>query len=427
MEVGRMDLDEWNKQGRATNQAVCAALAGAIEEGHDCDIDLTEDNRSEALANAVLKEVVAENDKGTWQNARRRFDPAHGPFVPHMEATESEGFGAVSILGADSFLVRRDDTTLHMDGDSIAPLEGVHGFARSRDRRWLALACDGFIEVRPSLHAPADFKLPWPGGEPFSPQSFEIANDGQTMLISEVSDGIWVSQNGEWIDLVDRIRSDGSDDLDEDDDPHHLHGALSPDGKLIAYGWQDSPGHYVERLTSGQIERVGMLEAVESVQMAARFTDDSLRVLSNTLADMYKGVTVAPLVESLLGKEAYDDLPEGTPRVDELLPAYALTSLPGSVLGLGDAIAWICGAGWCHGRLLRGEDKPAFTQMFGSSLCGVDYDPHSGRAVVASSSGYLHVLDPAQEATTGTQRGYRPRQELYRWVWWDTLEKPIRW
>jgi hypothetical protein len=37
------------------------------------------------------------------------------------------------------------------------------------------------------------------------------------------------------------------------------------------------------------------------------------------------------------------------------------------------------------------------------------------------------VIEPARAAAPGRARGYRPRHELYRWIFWDTLESPIRW
>ena len=46
---------------------------------------------------------------------------------------------------------------------------------------------------------------------------------------------------------------------------------------------------------------------------------------------------------------------------------------------------------------------------------------------VASASGVLHVLDPFSEAEPGRERGYHPRRELFRWVFWETLDEPIRW
>jgi hypothetical protein len=82
---GRMSkLDQWNEVGRKKNARVCAAFDTIIDKGGKSKEDLTADDRSEELADAVLAEVVALNEAGKWRDARQRFDPAHGPFIPHM-------------------------------------------------------------------------------------------------------------------------------------------------------------------------------------------------------------------------------------------------------------------------------------------------------------------------------------------------------
>ena len=150
-----------------------------------------------------------------------------------------------------------------------------------------------------------------------------------------------------------------------------------------------------------------------------RFSDDGQRLLSNS---RYRnaGVTVCQNLASL----AQGD--EDAALTDEYLRAYGLTELPGAPLGQGEPVAWIGGAGWSHAAAFGGG-KPMFTHFLGSALRGFDYDPASRRVAVASASGVLHVLDPFSEAEPGRERGYHPRRELFRWVFWETLDEPIRW
>ena len=54
-----MNLDDWNKAGRAKNTRVCDAFREIIEEDGGSDEDFTEDKRGKKLAEAVLAEVVA--------------------------------------------------------------------------------------------------------------------------------------------------------------------------------------------------------------------------------------------------------------------------------------------------------------------------------------------------------------------------------
>ena len=104
-----MDLSKWNRQGRKRNAHVTRLFTAILEKGKDTDEDLAADPRSERLANAVLAKVVALNARGKWKEARKRFDPAHLPFVPHMPNGTEGGLSSVVILGPDRYLVRKGE------------------------------------------------------------------------------------------------------------------------------------------------------------------------------------------------------------------------------------------------------------------------------------------------------------------------------
>jgi hypothetical protein len=413
-----MDEKKWNETELAKAERVCMAFEDIIDRDGGANEDFEEDTRTPKEADAILEEVVRLNEAGKWREAHERFLPAHLPFVPHMDQTE-QGLTAAVILGPDSFLVRRgewheDGPVLHIEGDTITKLDGVLGFALSRDRRHLALATSEGIIVSEGFKGKRSPTIAWPtDGQAIRPHSFGIANDGKTLVVANDDAGVFVARDGKWEKLVAHAEEE------EEDEAHEVvHAAISPDGRLVAWGWEDAPGHYVERVDGKTIERVGVVGTISDRPYNLLFTDDSKRVLSNT-RHMQGGVTVCATIESLKGTEDYDDVPDGTPHTDEYLRAYGMCLLPGDIV-------WIGGAGWTHAAPLRGG-KPVFTQLFGSSMNAFDYDPVSKRAIAASASGVLHVVDPAERAEPGRARGYRPRKELYRWIFWDTLKAPIRW
>lgn len=412
-----MDEKRWNDTERAKAERVCAVFEDVVDRDGEGTEDFEEDTRSEKEADEILAEVVRLNEAGKWQEAHARFFTAHLPFVPHMDKTE-QGLTAAVILGPDSFLVRRgewheDGPVLHVDRDTVTKLDGVLGFALSRDRKYLALATSEGVIVSEGFRGKRNGTIPWPA-LPIRPHSFAIADDGRTVVIANDDDGVFVWRRGKW----DKLVADSDEDADEDEQRDVVHAAISPDGRYVAWGWEDAAGHYIERIDGEHVERVGVVGTVSDRPYNVVFTDDSSRVLSNT-RHMQGGVTVCATVESVKGREEYDDLPDGTPHTDEYLRAYGMGLLPGDLV-------WIGGAGWTHAAPLRGG-KPAFTHLFGSSMNAFDYDPVSKRAVAASASGVLHVMDPAARAEPGRARGYKPRKELYRWIFWDTLKAPIRW
>jgi hypothetical protein len=469
------DFDSWNRIGRAKAINVCAALEAIIDLEESPDEDLVEDERDEEFADAVLDEVVALNAAGHWQRARERFDPAHQPFTSHMGDI---GLHAVVILGPEAFLVRLGDEVLHIDGGDITPVDGGTMVAVSRNRRWIVVATGQGLAISEGFDPATQEITPWPEDievDATTVRSLEISDDGCSVVLASDEFGIWLMRGSDWTLLAPRPghidEDDEDEDGDEDDDaaendadttaedddaddgvrnvgtedcPVYIgsykdikakfggplgidasHVAISPDGQYVAYGWQDAyGGHYVERVTETTIEPHGRIESESDYPYNVRFTDDSASLLSNSRYGS-SGVTVCRNLASLANDDD-DDNDEETQLTDDYLRAYGMTQLPGEVYGLGEPVAWIGGAGWSHAAPLSGG-KPVFTQFLGSALRGFDFDPVSGRVAVASASGVLHVLDPFSEAQPGRERGYHPRREVFRWIFWETLENPIRW
>ena len=432
-----METTKWNAAGREANRAVCRILEGVIDDGKP-GAPFPKDARSAELANAVLAEVVALNAAGRWREARERFDPAHAPFVPHMEKTELQGLTEAVILGPDAFLVRQGDDTenvrvLHLDGDAVRSVEGAVGFAISQDRRHLALATQEGVHVTAGLFGARVATLAWPKNEPICSWRMSVSDDGQSVVLGNDTAGLWLGRAGgkdreaKWIKLAPREHLMGPDDDESYDEIDVLHAALSPDGRFVAFGWQDAPGHVIERIGDDlSLERWAVVEGKSDYPYNALFTSDSKAVLLNS-RHMQSGVTSYAPLEVLKGLGAYEDLPDdGVFLPEEYLRAYGMVVLPTEVDGGKDPLVWVGGQGWSHAAPVRGG-KPTFTHSFGSSLHAFDFDPVSKRAVVASASGMLHVLDPFARDEHDREQGYRPRREVYRWIFWDTLATPIRW
>ena len=465
------DFEDWNRIGRDKAKRVCTALEDAIDREADSDEEFTDDERSEEFADAVLAKVQTLNEGGNWQQARALFDPAHTPYVSHMGDL---GLHAVVILGPERFLVRLGDEVLHINGNQIKPLEGSSMFAISCNRSWLVFATDKGLKVSNGIDADKHQTIAWPEGievDPSTILSLGVSDDGSKIVLASDSFGIWIVKDGAWTALAPRAgvgdADTVADDDDEDEDAYttrqvkahdaeqqkddgvrnlgnescpvyfgsyadikakfggelgidNTHVAISPDGQYVAYGWQDAwGGHYVDRVTANGIEPYGRIESVSDYPYHVRFTDDSSKVLSNS-RHMYSGVTVCRDLATLA--EECDDVP----NADEFLRAFGMTLLPGSPFGLDEPVAWIGGAGWSHAVPISGG-KPVFTHYLGSALRGFDFDPVSQRVAIASASGILHVLDPFSDSEVGRERGYHPRRELFRWIFWETLDAPTRW
>ncbi|MCL2715224.1 MAG: hypothetical protein FWD68_11720 [Alphaproteobacteria bacterium] len=447
-----MNPEDWNRIGRAENLMVCRELEAVIDDGRETSMDFTVDSRSVELAEAVLAEVVALNADGRWREARKRFDPA---YLPYSSKTDHVELRAVAVLGPDRFLVRIESGVLLIDGDVDEIRTDIVAFGLSRDRRWLALATADGIIVTTDLDASASLRLPWPplkdgAFDADSLCSLDVANDGRSLVIASDSCGIWLVRNGSWTELAPRpgVGDDWiaeNDNCDAADDgcgvkvgsyaelrarygaPSGMdvtHVAISPDGHYVAYGWQDSPGHYLDRIAGGSLDPLGTIEPDSDYPYCLRFSDDSRFLLSNS-RHFSAGATRCVEVEAFPERRE-----EAVCSIDDYLRANSIAELPSAAFGREGGVAWIGGVGWSHAASFgssSGDGKPVFTQLFGESLCGMDYDPRSRRAVVIGTSGILHVMDPFVQAEPGTERGYHPRGELYRILLWDRLGRVVRW
>ncbi|WP_019998993.1 WD40 repeat domain-containing protein [Aureimonas ureilytica] len=456
---GRSGFEDWNAIGRTENLAVCRALDDVIDAEGETDIDLSVDSRSQGLASAVLDEVVALNAAGRWRDARKRFDPAYRPFRRQIEDV---GLRTVSLLGPDRFLLRFDEGVLLIDEENADLLDDIVTFARSADRRWLALVIPSGIVVTTDLDGPAAATWNWPQDVPVDAsdlRSVAIADDGRRLVIAGDEIGIWLCRDGAWTALAPRPGVGDDDDEDEADEgseagereeaavereveaceigvstygarrarqggPHRLDGshvAISPDGRFVAYGWQDAwPGHYLDRVEDEGPVPLARIDAVSDYPYSVHFSRDGRSLFANSRSGA-NGVT------QRLDLAAFEERGEWVARpVDEYLRGYSFCEIPGPSLGIEDGVVWIGGAGWSHAVRFSGG-APVFTHFFGSAITGIDYDPACGRAVVISASGMVHVMEPFAEAEPGLERGYRPRRELYRLILWNSLDRVVRW
>ena len=150
------------------------------------------------------------------------------------------------------------------------------GFGISRNRSWLALATEKGLVVSRGFGGKDARTIAWPDRNVIRPATLGISDDGHNVLIANDAGGVWLARGSAWTRLLPR------DGVGNDEQPDIVHAAISPDGKYVAYGWQDAPGHYVDDVSKPSIERVGVIGTVSDTPYHVLFTDDSKRIVSNT-------------------------------------------------------------------------------------------------------------------------------------------------
>jgi hypothetical protein len=457
---GNTGTDEWNTIGRAVISNDTSEIE-RFHEGLTDDPNLVEDTRSSELAEAVLAKIVELNETGRSREARALFDPAHAPFIPAMEKG-GRGLGFCVILGKDEFLVNQGtywtpQTTWHIRGQEITAVDTLCGFCWSRNRQHLlAVGLDGTIALQRRYgETPHDIIAPLPqtafiptglpenlatryaiAGDRAHYTHLGISNDGNSILLADADRGVVLLRRSgsAWstsllypsviCDLAQQMQDDDGEDAFE---PYlqMLHAALSPDGRWVALGTQDQ-GHIILDVEHAAQPRLhAKLGHLSEYPHDACFSDDSNFVSLNS-CHFYNGVTFSAHIPSIAGLDMppYEQTAAQT-IINSYLRVYASAYLPATMTGVGTGAFLLAGA--TYASCVTPGGKLLWEVGFGSSAGGVDACPETGRVLIASHSGMLHLLDATEKQMVPILAGHKPRLELRRWIFWDRLARPIEW
>ncbi len=447
----------WNEPGRTYRQDLCSQIsdyhANRIEEVKDCD-----DPRDEDLAGAVLAQVREFNEEGAWRKARQHFDPAWEPFVNRLDKN-GRSLDCATILGEDDYLLRlgseyEDAELVRIRGERVVPVAQAMACAMSRNRKFLVMAdrarglvvTDGFPgtllaeapwpdpEDRLPHGLPAKLRSDWSRFEG-APQvvDLRICNHGKRILVISSEEGVLLCDLSRaepaWRLLLPDYGWASNPDFEEDEPPYFesvdmVHGDLSPDGNLAAFGLQHTK-HFVATLREDGVEPFARVGQYSEYPHFALFSDDG-RFLAFNSCHFYNGITGVLEVATARGLEtpSWEEDPR-FPVVENSLRVYGATWLPPGATEEATGAFCLAGAGWLKCVTPGGE--LLWEHLFGSTASSLDYCPKSNTLLLGSYSGFLHVLDPGAEAEAGTEIGYRPRRERKRWVFWREEKTPLQW
>ncbi len=421
---------EWNARGRAHFKTCSDGLTAHYE--HGAPFERGDDPRSAEAAQAVLDAVVALNANGQWQAARARFDPAHEPFIPILRA-QGQGLSCVTAVGPDACIFRlgsehRSGRAVHIEAGRITVLEDLLAIAPSRDHAWFVVVTRDGFHIRQDWADADTAVLPWPVKvRPL--ETVRISDDGRRIAFADDDLGIWMGDvpSRAWRRFHPTeadIAELKAEDPDDDWSSSMTNCDLSPDGRYLAFGTQDY-GHDVHRIDEALTSELWCTICPDiDYPHAACFSDDG-RYLALNGCHFYNGVTLCVDVPASRGfiKPDYESDPH-TPAIDTSLRIYASTWLPPEATGQDTGAFVLAGLGTMTAVTPAGQ--VLFSQYFGSSASGIDYCPRTRRLFLGSYSGILHVYDIDRLADPTQTFGYRPRHEVYRWIFWRDYP-PFRW
>jgi hypothetical protein len=323
-------------------------------------------------------------------------------FPPSYEAFEYEDIGR-SIQPAlyvdDGILARIDGRVHRIHDETVELVPDVIAFGRSRDRKHIAVAYGDRIEIRGGLQRAAHATLPLP--KDFGAiLTIDVFPDGARALVATDRGVFVVSERG-----TETIHG-GEDDMS------YVHAALSPDGRIIACGDQDS-AHLLFTSEGGRFVLAAEVEPASSYPCFAMFHDTQPNVC---LSSCHFGGSASIAMElGLLKNKKKKALrfSAGDDRVvcidDRRWMYCGISREKGYLLGDRSGYAWLFAF---DGQLL------AYYHV-GSTMESMDVNAESTRILYGTCAGLLVEFDrTSKEKDLYRVRSFDQGKEIRRWVFW---------
>ncbi len=429
----------WRKRSLRYVEAMNRFIAQALREGLEHAGRPPRDARWN-LAAPVLAAVRQANATGDLAELRRRFPPAHAPFVRLIE-DHAECVSSVAILSEGRIAARigaphEDGRLVLLEGDTVTPFVGAFAFGRSRDRRVFAFASPRGVTTREGWDGPVIADFAYPTGMEGVPSGYDaelIAGlpvverlvpfaEGSRVLLAG-RDGIFVLRP-EGVDRLLPTAADFREHFDRlrEDNPHEAlsmpldmaHATVSVDGRLIAAGAQFTP-HLVFR-DGRPFASIGGLS--EYAHHACFSSDDAVLALSS--CHFYNGRTLGVPVSALKPGFASEPYAVNPPLVELERDARVYAAVHrGHEFILGDAGGAL--------RAASNDGDARWLHVIGGTVADLDLTPDGKTLAVGTYAGTLNLLDLDTGEVDPFAIGTATHRERRRWVFWRNEKRPLLW
>jgi len=422
----------WREEGSRYAQDLNAFMDRCLRLGPEQVGDEPQDTRAD-LAETVLQAVRDANEAGGSGDMREEFPPAYFPFLDFIQRN-GQRLAPLLWLPSGHILVQARSTTYLIDDLHITTLPGILSFGRSPDRRYYAVARESGITIHDGWGGPQVTSLVWPDIR-FREGVSKVEQlvpfpDGKRVLLASRAAIMVLEPHRSTI-----LYPPEGKEL-EDIDLNNPHGAVSPDGSLIAVGDRLICAHLI---FNDRYEPMGEIAGLVDVSpWHASFSDDgTLLALSSWM--LYQGATV------LVPTGRFPGLVVGAKDLDKYWfskPTWAamrqgLQEFDKDLLVL-DSRASAYASAWRSGDLIFGDaqgflwafDRTGVSRwrhFIGSSSGAIDMSPDGRRLIASSAAGFLVILDLDTGETDPYTIGTSTHRERRRWLFWKNEKKPLAW
>jgi photosystem II stability/assembly factor-like uncharacterized protein len=375
----------WIKEGRAFMTALNAYVDRVYAVGVNKAGQEPSETR-EDMADYVRERLVELNAKGEHRRARELFPPAYEPFDYERLG---EPIRQLARLADGKTLMMVNNTAFTLEKGKITELDAAF-FALSADRRLVGLSDGEKMTIHEGLGGPVLRTLSMPAVRGENVMSAQLTPEGDGLLLVTDGSATWISDRGSRLLMPE----------DPDRDPHYIHAAMSPNGRFVAIGCQDSAHILIDRKT-GERHNFG---TVSSYPHFAAFHHDRPEAIFNSVHGLYGSGTLQVNLDALLTGKGED------------VRVYDRRSWLHSAAPLGDG--WLLGDRGGYVWCLDGAGKQKWYLFVGSSITAMNVSPDQKTLLLGSYAGYVIEIDLAASGRDPMLLTNGNVKETARWVFW---------
>jgi hypothetical protein len=393
-----------------------------------------EDTRKD-LAETVLEAVREANLTGAMAAIREKFPPAYAPFIDLINVN-GQVLRPLFWLESGDIVVRvgyqKNATTYRINDLRVKSLPGILSFGRSPNRRYYAVAREKGITIHDGWDGPTVTSLAWPkiGGTAGAPEVEELVPfpDGKRVLLG-TRDAIVVLAPDKTTVLYPKKEL-------KDIWLNNPHGAVSPDGSLIAIGDRLTCEHLI---FNSRCEMVGrMCPLVDVAPCHASFSNDG-RLLQLSSFMLYNGATVILPTSRFPGfkidqkeldgcwfsKKTWPEMRDGLQKFDR--DVVVLNSEARVYASAWRSGAFILGDAYGNVSAFDKQGENRWDHFIGSSICAIDLSADGRRLIASTYAGLLVILDLDMGEGDPYRIGTSTHREQRRWLFWKNEKTPLAW
>jgi hypothetical protein len=431
---------KWRTEGKRYASAINVYVNNGMTEGWDNVGEEPAEDRRSALANKIFKMIRGANEQNEIAALRALIPAATWPLAKHFEK-DMQAIRSIHFLGQDEVVFStgtswEQNKVMTVKNDNISVFNEYSFVGASPDKQFYALSSKKGIKIIKSmdcqLQGEVIAQFSWtelnthiqalsseisilgeiePQGELPLEEAIPFQEGKSLLLVT--SQGIFYIQLAQHMKVT-MLHPDLAElkeyELDQAD-IDMAHGAVSSNGKWIAFGSQSSDHLLYDVVT----EQTYNFYPNSSYPHYGVFTKDQQQIWFNS-CHFYNGDTIAVSLEQVVAGEMDKD--QEWPSMNEEARVYAAVALEQGIV-IGDAYGYL--------KLIDIQGQEIWRHFVGSTISALAVDNEEKTLAVGTYGGMLHFLELGAPERSDYEIGTGAVREIKRILAWKSQDKLLWW